>query len=144
MNLTWQQSSTNNPDSPDVTCFFAETDATEDTTIKLAIEDLLGKAISLLDNNINDDSLYFLVQWGEPQCLMSVIVTDETKTQDSSQIASCHFSGLANQSNNNREELSVKIRFWLKDFLSTSGAFVRYSLIAIYCEGEDRSKTELI
>lgn len=85
-------------------CLQADTE-----TVKLAMEACLDKALSFLDQNVNDDSLFFLCEWNMKSCELSIVVTDETKSVDSPHRINCIFTGLATSSEssaNDTEALS--------------------------------------
>lgn len=105
-----------------------------------AIEACVEKAISLLEKNIQDDSLYLLFEWNSKQAILSVVVTDSNKTQDSPHSVRCVFPALMNQDNN---DYAAAIKFWLNDYLATCTAFFSYSLVAIF-HSNTRDKTELL
>src|SRR4051812_8538168 len=67
---------------------------TDDTSLRLAIEACAEKAIKLLKENIQDDSLYLLFEWNPESSTLTIAVTDADKKLDAAQTVSCVFSGL--------------------------------------------------
>jgi hypothetical protein len=61
---------------------------TNEAAIKQAVDDSLEKAITLLHNNIQDDSLYFLVEWHNHSTL-TIVVTDDTKQETAPEVVCC-------------------------------------------------------
>ena len=119
--------------------------ASEENILRKAIEACADKAISLLNTNIQDDSLYLLFEWNEALAKLSVVVTDSTKKNDSQESVHCTFANLA-QSNINQTQSTAHtaaIKFWLHDYLTTCAAFFNYSLVAIF-HNNQRSNTELL
>ena len=109
--------------------------------IKHIVEQTIEKAISLLHDNIEDDSLYFLVEWDACASNLSVVVTDDTKTKEATHGVCCYFT---DRTSDKQEELDVSlIHYWVRDLLTTNTAFIRFSLVAIFSHG-DRTKTELL
>jgi hypothetical protein len=111
--------------------------------IKDAVESSIEKAIALLPNNIQDDSLYFLVEWHKDNTTnmtrITIVVTDDSKTKESSEVTTCAFS----ISDEEQDQYAEKVRYWIRDYLTTSGGFIQFSLVAVLSLG-DRGKTELL
>lgn len=124
---------------------------TNDALLEKAIEAGAEKIISLLDSNIRDDSLYLLFEWDPLAAQLSASITDASKQMDSPQRIICDFPGLrenfarlnANQRDEQRIDLSERIKFWLHDYLATCTAFFKYSLVAIF-HADSRANTELL
>lgn len=121
---------------------------TDTTNLRQAVEACAAHAISLLKDNIQDDSLYLMFEWNGQQCSLSAVVTDASKQQDAPQKVSCHFAGLADELDQNArtatmEELTENIKFWLHDYFTTCTAFFSYSLVAIFHKNT-RANTELL
>lgn len=144
--LNWNSTTANNTiiHNTDV----AETD---DTSLRLAIESCAEKAIKLLKENIQDDSLYLLFEWNPESSTLTIAVTDADKKSDSEHIVNGIFSGLHNglkQLDKANYEWQVadhieSIKFWLHDYLATCTDFFRYSLVAIF-HSSTRNNTELL
>lgn len=113
---------------------------TGDTSIKDAVNASLEKAIDLLPNNIQDDSLYFLVEWHSHNNTLSIVVTDDTKQKEAPEVVQCVFATDASTTTDNYAE---NIQFLTRDYLTTSGGFIRFSLVAVFGLGE-RRKVELL
>ena len=124
---------------------------TDEKLVKKSIEISTEKAISLLKENIQDDSLYLLFEWDQLTCTLCVIVTDATKTHDCPTIVKNHFptleSNFAALTSNEKDfrcnELTDSIQFWLHDYLTTCNAFLHYSLVAIF-HSDSRNNTVLL
>ena len=131
--------------------FLSDFLSSEKDDLKLAIEACAEKAISLLEENIQDDSLYFMFEWDSTCTTLTVILTDASKQQDAPERFTASFSGLHNHlarlALNEREEQIQKyielIKFWLYDYLTTSTAFLQYSLVAIF-HSSSRDQSELL
>jgi hypothetical protein len=119
-------------------------DASE-MALRKTIEKCTDKAVSLLKNNIQDDSLYLLFEWDTTQATLHIAVTNANKTQDAPDSVCCSFAGLALEPSNT--ELLLKqtesVKFWLHDYLTTCTAFFNYSLVAIF-HSSSRDQTELL
>ena len=115
--------------------------------VKLAIENCADKAIKLLKNTIQDDSLYLLFEWDLNTASLSIVVTDASKTHDSPDSVHCVFSGVysefAQANEAQRLEYADTVKFWLHDYLTTCSTFFSYSLVAIF-HNSTRQNTELL
>lgn len=118
---------------------------TDEKNLRHTFEACTEKAISLLQHNIQDDSLYVLFEWNEESATLSIVVTDATKKNDAQQSVCCTFPNLALNlaSTEQRTAYTDTIKFWLHDYLTTCTAFFSYSLVAIF-HSSTRNNTELL
>jgi len=112
--------------------------------LKLAMEQCLDQALAHLDENVTEDSLYFLCEWQFQQKTLTVSVTNEHKNNDSKHKVNCVFDALSeSELANDEQEFSENVRFWLKDYMSLSDAFLQFSIIALYTDA-GRTQTRLL
>lgn len=140
MSLTWDISQTDHPSERIHSATFqnlGNQDFGEDV-LKDAIDNSLQKAISLLSENIQDDSLYFLVEWTNNRNF-TIVVSDDTKQKIAPNIVCCKLPIPSEK----EAYFNEKIRFWARDYLTTSNDFIHFSLVAVFSFG-DRNKTELL
>lgn len=143
MSLNWSESKAEN--SPNVinTLHSAEliqghNSFVDDGIIKAALNECIEKASSFLKKNILDDSMFLLFEWDVAHSVLTVVVTDESRTRDSEHVVKCTFSGIANSGSDNSgtdsatEEYAEQIKLWIKDYLTTCDSFHCYSLIALF------------
>jgi hypothetical protein len=127
--------------------FFSESEQ----DFKLAVEACAEKTISVLKNNIQDDSLYLMFEWNPSSAHLTAVLTDASKQHDAPACVIASFPHLKAQlallapaeheaHTNTHTEL---IKFWLYDYLTTSTAFFQYSLVAIF-HSSARDNTELL
>lgn len=112
------------------------TSQTNETILRKIVEHAAEKAISLLDKNIQDDSLYLMFEWHPTEHYLHVVVCNAQKTNDAPEQVRVYLQETT-------DELKEKIQYWLHDYLTTCTAFFRFSLVAIF-HGGDRSMTELL
>lgn len=112
-------------------------DQTTESGIKSSALEVADYALSLLGESINDDSLYCLFEWDDEQSQLTIVVTDHSKSNDGKHIVTIQFNGL-NQAS--FEEKVEALKFWLRDHLTTSGDYLKFSLVA----GFTRNKRETI
>lgn len=120
---------------------------TSEKAVRHIIEACADKAIQLLENNIQDDSLYLLFEWNPQAAELSIVVTDASKTRDSPETVVCTFTSLAIELARENAEQRINyidsVKFWLHDYLSTCTAFFSYSLVAIF-HSDSRGNSELL
>ncbi|GGY72236.1 hypothetical protein GCM10011613_16490 [Cellvibrio zantedeschiae] len=120
---------------------------TSENAVCQIIEASAEKAIQILKENIQDNSLYLLFEWDANQAKLNIVVTDASKKLDSPQSVCCTFSSLAvelaRESEEQRLGYTESVKFWLHDYLTTCTAFFNYSLVAIF-HSSSRDNTELL
>jgi len=143
MPLEWN---VNNTDSPR---YLHQTVCNEpnEAAIREVVDGSIERAIDCLHENIQDDSLYFLVEWNDAESSLTIIVTDDSKQKESPHKIVSDFSNVMGQVMNGAiKDSNVdidKIQYWVRDFLTTSTGFIRFSLVAIFSRG-DRNNTLLM
>ncbi|MFT6222083.1 MAG: hypothetical protein ACJA0C_001491 [Candidatus Endobugula sp.] len=147
MPLEWN---VNNTDSPRY-LHQAVCNEPNEAAIKDVIDGSIERAIDCLHENIQDDSLYFLVEWNDAESSLTIIVTDDSKQKESPHKIVSDFSRVMGQEigsvmSHTTKDSNVdidKIQYWVRDFLTTSTGFIRFSLVAIFSRG-DRNNTLLM
>ncbi|WP_226662113.1 hypothetical protein [Microbulbifer aggregans] len=129
-------------------------EGTSDHDVQQAIDACIEKACTLLHQNIQDDSRFLLFEWDTTNAILTIVVTDDSKQQDSRDVVKCHFTLLdqktitesASQDKTQQprvDELAENILYWIKDYLTTCAPFLRYSLIAAFHQGSRATCTLL-
>lgn len=120
----------------------AESAVTLEDDVKDVVEAALEQAEALLDSNVANSSLFFLATWDKDGSVLTLSVTDATKKEDAPDLVTCRFTVLSEQLSADAgayDDLSAKLQFWIKDYLSTSTRFMNYSLVAVFTDsGRDR------
>lgn len=96
----------------------------DEALAKQYVDETIEKIVSVLVQSVRDNSLYCLFEWNTESALLSVVVTDETKTIDSPIVVQCQFVGGVIE--------SEVLRFWIRDYLTTCSGYGRVSLVAVY------------
>ena len=159
MNLNWKESTSPNPFESaagyktEFVVYLAEYLERDDVKIRLAIESVIDKAVSLLDENIVNESMYLLFEWDSVYSMLTVVVTDEAKETDSVNVVKCSFPALDEEMNSLDasdeiwekivNEYASSVSFWIKDYLSVCSKFLNYSLVAIF-HNESRENSQLL
>ncbi|WP_269620313.1 hypothetical protein [Zhongshania sp. BJYM1] len=150
MNVNWQ------PDTGTGTetrisaeyCYVAASLAKAESDFDPLIVACVDKAVSQLADNINDESRYLIFEFGDGD-ILKIVVSDDSKTQDSAHSVVCDMSAMRQclaESTHWKfkdESFAEIVKHGIRDYLTTCSGFMRYSLVAIFCE-TDRTKTELI
>jgi hypothetical protein len=126
--------------------YHTKIEGADTTQWRKAIEACADKAIALLADNIQDDSLYLLFEWNPTSGNLRIVVTDAQKQQDAPISLEALFSSYLKATGNDEgvaAEHTEQIKFWLHDYLTTCTAFFNYSLVAIF-HSSNRSQTELL
>ena len=139
MPLEWN---VNNTDSPR---YLHQTVCNEpnEAAIREVVDGSIERAIDCLHENIQDDSLYFLVEWNDAESSLTIIVTDDSKQKESPHKIVSDFSQVMSGAIKDSNVDIDKIQYWVRDFLTTSTGFIRFSLVAIFSRG-DRNNTLLM
>lgn len=111
-----------------------------EAAIKLSTLEAADYALKMLGDSINDDSLYCLFEWDESNSTLSIVVTDHSKANDGRNSVEIHFSQISDAS---IAEQTEAIKFWLRDHLTTSADFMKYSLVAGFTR-DKRQTVELM
>ncbi len=160
MSLTWKESKAVNPfeaavgDVAEYIVHLSEFEEVDDSLVKSIVEECIEKSIAYFPVNIKDESLFFLCEWDCVYSMLTLVVTDDKKENDSPIVVKCCFTGLdakfqkISQSSEDEWENTVnsysqKVRDWIKDYLTTCSSFTSYSLVAAF-HSEDRSASELL
>jgi hypothetical protein len=118
-----------------------------ESELNSAVIHCIDKAVSLLSENISDESRYFLFEWDASHSCLSVVVTDDTKKKDESQVVTMQLNDWSKMNSDDpsfvREHFSEILREWIHNYLTTCGGFMKYSLIAIF-HSDTRNKTVLL
>jgi hypothetical protein len=122
--------------------------------LNVAVIDCIDKAVSLLPDNIGDNSRYLLFEWDVNRSELTVVVTDDAKEKDSKHIVKCTLVSLAKKMKAleavsqedweaKTQEMTDLTREWIHNYLTTCAAFMRFSLIAVF-HNDSRNKTRLL
>lgn len=143
MKLNWTLRENNAPindangDQTEYVVHHCRFEGNADSEVQIAIDATIEKACDLLENNIQDDSRYLLFGWDADTSTLTIVVTDDERQRDSREVVQCQF--VATDKPLDPED----IQYWIKDYLTTCAAFLRYSLIAAF-HRESRANCTLL
>lgn len=138
MGLEWKEDQLLNPfgfakdDSGEYKVFTAKSVAVSKDDVYLDLAKSLQMAISKLDVNVTDSSLFFLIHWEPASSILTISVTDDSRV-----VVRCSFLALEEKIQatvSSQEEFSDTLRFWCKEYLSTDQGFAQFSLVALFTD----------
>jgi hypothetical protein len=121
MFLSWEENEIVT-DAQDRTGHISECIVQDEGGIRLALGECVEKSVSLLQANISDDSLYLMFEWCASSSVLTIVVTDSSKKNDSQHIVKCTFAKLKTED----------VQYWISDYFTTCASFMRYSLVAAF------------
>lgn len=113
---------------------------TSEQSIQAAVDACSEFAFTFLKDNIEDNSMYCLFDWNSSEAQLTITVTDDTKQKDAEHIVKMKFTGFESESAEDQEDT---VKYWIKDMLTTSLAFLKFSLVAGFTRGS-RQRVELL
>lgn len=149
MSLVWKENKKINQNktkvsiSSETVIHSSECNGISDSDFQITINQCIDKATELLERNFNTDSMYLLFEWDLLSSILTIVLTDESKKNDSSDIVMCAFPKVADALNITQETsdqvrqskvngFSDDIQYWIRDYLTTCASFQNYSLIAVF------------
>ena len=136
MTLDWTQQTQTMGDTQH-TVHAAACKGDSEEAVKTGLEGALEKAVSLLDSTVSDDSRYLLCEWKADETTLMIVVSDDDKTSDAADVVQCRFAEMD-------ESVDVElVQFLIRDYLTTCTAFLGWSLLAAFHEG-DRQASRLL
>lgn len=130
---------TETPSADNIQHFTVCADSAE-RDVQAAVDACAEYAFALLDENIADDSMYCLFIWDSEKVALTIVVTDESKTQDGKHQVTMSFSAFPDIED---EDPADTVKYWITDYLTTCPSFLAFSLLAGFVRGE-RDRVELM
>lgn len=121
---------------------FAQCPHTDPIDIQQFIDHTVERAIAIIPQSLRDNGRYLLFDWNPQQASLTIVTTNDDKSIDAPESVQVIINDWQ-QRGGASEAQSAELQFWLRDYLTTAAAFLHFSLIAIYCEG-DRRQTRLM
>ena len=113
----------------------ANCQSNQEPALKHAVIDTAHKAAQLLVDNIEDDSLYLMFIWNSHESTLTVVVTDDTKSRDAVHVVRCAFPVAIEKSQSLGEPFSSFASYWIRDYLTTSSDYMKFSMVATFADG---------
>jgi hypothetical protein len=102
--------------------------------IHQAVLQTVDKAVEIIATNIKDNSRYFLAQWQPQLAILSLVLSDDKKSEDSAISTQLEIAAFKTQDAQSQIELSEEIQHWIQNYLTTHTGFMQFSLVAVYTD----------
>lgn len=130
-------------DNPDQLLHCGHCVDVDEGMVQASINQAVDRAIAIIPQTIHDDARYLLFSWNNVNGELGAVITDDSKTHDSLESVRLSLRPWSAQSAASQAERDEAVHYWIRDHLTTCEEFMRYSLIAIFCQG-DRSQARLL
>ncbi|CAA0102960.1 Uncharacterised protein [BD1-7 clade bacterium] len=104
----------------------------EEKATQASVDQATAKAVELLPDSLFDDAMFMLFEWNSDKHQLDINITDAGKKQNADIIVRVILDGTYVPG----VEL---LKYWLKDYLSSSTGFLHYSLIAAFTDADRQS-----
>ena len=139
--INWQTDSETSTDASLI--HYAQCLDPGDTAAQLFINSAIDRAIAIIPQSMHENARYLLFSWDSDKACLKVVTTDDDKSHDAPESIQLDIPAWQVDAGGPGSEQSEKLHYWIRDYLTTCGEFLHYSLIAVYCDG-DRTKTRLL
>lgn len=110
-------------------CHSAECKSGQEAEIKQAVLGAADKAFDLLDENIEDDSMFCIFDWNFAEQRLLIAVTDPSKKKLAKHSVQLTLPSYAEHIAD-KEDQQEQIQLWVHNYITTAEAFLRFSLVA--------------
>lgn len=124
-------------------CHTAECQSEQENEIKQAVLAAADKAFELLDDNIEDDSMFCLFDWNFAQQRLLIAVTDPSKKKLAKHTVKLTLPGYATHIAD-KEDQQEQIQLWIHNHITTAETFLQFSLVAAIIADGDASSSVLL
>lgn len=107
---------------------------------KNAVVQCADKAFSMFNETVLDSSMFCLFEWQIEDASLTVVVTDESKSQEGKHRVTVVVPAFRGESSTDFIE---DVQAFIRDYLTTCLPFLQYSLIAAFSLG-DRSRIKML
>jgi frataxin-like iron-binding protein CyaY len=112
-------------------------------SIKVAVLACADQAFSLFDDNVKDESMYCLFDWDFSQQVLTISITDPSKTRSAKHTVQLTLENYAAYLVD-KEDQQEQMQLWLHNHLTTSAEFLQYSLVAAIIADGNASDSVLL
>ena len=119
-------------------CHSSVSTSGNEAELKQAVLGAADYAFNLLDQNIEDDSMFCLFDWDFSHQVLTISITDPSKTRSAKHIVQLTLENYDAYLSDKHEQ-QEQMQLWLHNHLTTSAEFFQYSLVAaITADGNTR------
>jgi hypothetical protein len=124
-------------------CHSAIVSSANEADIKQAVLAAADYAFDLLNDNIEDDSMFCLFDWNFSEQRLVIAVTDPSKKIFAKHTVKLTLEGYSSHMAD-KEDQQEQIQLWVHNHITTAATFLQFSLVAaIITEGDTRNSTLL-
>jgi hypothetical protein len=124
-------------------CHRAASDTESEGELKQAVLAAADYAFDLLDENIEDDSMFCLFDWDFNQQRLLIAVSDPSKKKLAKHTVILNLKGYASHIVN-KEDQQEQIQLWLHNHITTAAVFLQFSLVAAITADSDINNSILM
>ena len=111
--------------------------------LKQAVLDAADYAFNLLEQNIEDDSMFCLFDWNFDKQRLLIAVTDPTKKKLAKHTVELTLTGYADHIAD-KEDQQEQIQLWVHNYITTAANFLQFSLVAAIINDGDTGSSILL
>jgi hypothetical protein len=124
-------------------CHSAISNCANEADIKRAVLAAADYAFDLLNDNIEDDSMFCLFDWNFYEQRLLIAVTDPSKKIFAKHTVKLTLEGYSSHIAD-KEDQQEQIQLWVHNHITTAATFLQFSLVAaIIAEGDTSNSTLL-
>jgi hypothetical protein len=124
-------------------CHSAISNSADEAEIKRAVLAAADYAFALLNDNIEDDSMFCLFDWNFSAQRLLIAVTDPSKKIFAKHTVKLTLKGYANHIAD-KEGQQEQIQLWVHNHITTAASFLQFSLVAAIIADGDTSNSTLL
>jgi hypothetical protein len=124
-------------------CHSAISSSANEAEIKRAVLDAADYAFALLNENIEDDSMFCLFDWNFYEQGLLITVTDPSKKKLAKHTVKLTLQGYSSHLAD-KEDQQEQIQLWVHNHITTAATFLQFSLVAAIIADGDTSNSILL
>jgi hypothetical protein len=124
-------------------CHSVTSTVESEAELKQAVLAAADYAFDLLDENIEDDSMFCLFDWDFSKQRLLIAVTDPTKKKLAKHTVELTLEGYASHIAD-KEDQQEQIQLWVHNHITTAATFLQFSLVAAIIADGDTANSILL
>ena len=124
-------------------CHSSVSTSSNEAELKQAVLGTADYAFNLLEQNIEDDSMFCLFDWNFDKQRLLIAVTDPTKKKLAKHTVELTLTGYTDHIAD-KEGQQEQIQLWLHNYITTAANFLQFSLVAAIIADGDTGNSVLL
>lgn len=124
-------------------CHSSVSASSKEDDLKHAVLEAADYAFNLLEQNIEDDSMFCLFDWNFDLQRLLIAVTDPTKKKLAKHTVELRLTAYSEHIAA-KEDQQEQIQLWLHNYITTAANFLQFSLVAAIIADGDTSSSVLL